>query len=58
MRTFCRESWLKEYDESEAEDIMREVQDMYAIDGKDAEGNWSIMYVRLRFVAVLKSYNK
>lgn len=38
-----------------AEEIMAEVQDVCEIDQKDNfTGRWSLMYVRLRFVAVAR----
>ncbi|KAG8907833.1 hypothetical protein FRB99_002006 [Tulasnella sp. 403] len=53
LRTFCRDSWLEDLGDQEAEDIMNEVQEKYAIDGKDEFGKWAVMYVRLRFAAGL-----
>jgi hypothetical protein len=33
---------------------MKEIEGICEVDSKDAQGNWSLMYVRLRFVAVLE----
>lgn len=53
MRTFCRDSMLADLSDAEADVIMRAVEDKCAIDMRDASGKWSVMYNRLRFVAVL-----
>ncbi|EIN12393.1 S-adenosyl-L-methionine-dependent methyltransferase [Punctularia strigosozonata HHB-11173 SS5] len=53
LRLFCRTSWLAAIDNKEAEEIMYEVQDMCRVDCMDSDGNWAIMYTRLRFKAVL-----
>jgi hypothetical protein len=53
LRLFCRNSWLHSLPDAEAESIMNEVQDMCRIDNCDTKGQWIMMYVRLRFVAVL-----
>lgn len=37
----------------DAEAIMDEVEQMCGVDCKDQTGNWSLMYVRLRFAATL-----
>lgn len=50
QRTFCRDSIYAGLSDAEAQDVMQEVQDMCAIDSKDASGHWAIMYTRLRFV--------
>jgi ubiquinone/menaquinone biosynthesis C-methylase UbiE len=51
LRTFARGSMLSAFSDEEAESIMREVQDDCEVDCRDNDGNWSIMYVRLRFIA-------
>lgn len=40
--------------DEEAAVVMKEVQDMCEVDMKDSDGNWALMYTRLRFVAFLK----
>jgi hypothetical protein len=52
MQLFCRNSFLESMPDQEAEEIMREVEDVLRIDCCDAEGKWAMMYTRLRFVAV------
>jgi hypothetical protein len=52
LQLFCRNSFLKGISDDEAETILNEVQDFCKIDCCDTQGNWSIMYVRLRFVAI------
>ncbi|KAH7336808.1 S-adenosyl-L-methionine-dependent methyltransferase [Rhizoctonia solani] len=53
LRTFARNSLLAEMNDEEAEHIMREVSDLCEPDMKDKNGGWAIMYVRLRFRAVI-----
>ncbi|KAG9036757.1 hypothetical protein FRB95_008088 [Tulasnella sp. JGI-2019a] len=55
MRTFCRETWLANLPEQLAEEIMQLVEDRCTVDMRDSGGKWSVMYVRLRFVAILPS---
>lgn len=50
--TFARNSFLATLEQSEADAIFEEVQSMLEVDAKDDEGNWHVMYVRLRGVAV------
>jgi hypothetical protein len=53
VRLFCRNSWLTGMDDEEAEQIMKEVQDVCKPDCMDEDGNWAVMYTRLRFKAIL-----
>ncbi|TDL23206.1 S-adenosyl-L-methionine-dependent methyltransferase [Rickenella mellea] len=53
LKVFCRKSMLNAYDDAEAEGIMKEIENMCAIDCRDESGNWAMMYTRLRFVALL-----
>ena len=39
------------FGDEEADQIMSEVERMCGIDMKDLDGNWTLVYVRLRFVA-------
>lgn len=57
QQTFCRQSYYADLDDSEMDSIMREVQEMCAVDCQDKNGKWALMYVRLRFVAVLDKYD-
>jgi hypothetical protein len=54
LRLFTRHSFLREFGDDEAEEIIQDVVDMSAVDCKDEEGNWEIVYMRLKFSAVLK----
>ncbi|KAH7885132.1 S-adenosyl-L-methionine-dependent methyltransferase [Phlebopus sp. FC_14] len=53
LELFARGTFLKTFDVAEADAIMDEVVQMCEIDLKDGAGNWSMMYVRLRFSATL-----
>ena len=53
MRLFCRNSWFKDMSEKEAESIIKEVEDICQVDHRDEEGNWAMMYCRLRFHATI-----
>jgi hypothetical protein len=43
---------LATLDEREVDEILDEVVKACELDMKDEQGNWSIMYVRLRFKAI------
>jgi hypothetical protein len=51
LRTFARTSFLSTLSDEEAEEVMDEVEQACTVDGRDADGNWAMMYVRLRFIA-------
>ncbi|KIK64215.1 hypothetical protein GYMLUDRAFT_196071 [Collybiopsis luxurians FD-317 M1] len=53
MNTFVRSPWLGDLSDKEANEIMEEVEDICRPDCQDGNGNWAMIYVRLRFVAVL-----
>jgi len=53
QRTFCRTSFYESLSDEDAEAVMREVQEICAVDSRDEHGSWVLMYVRLRFVAFL-----
>jgi len=54
LRLFVRNSFLRELDDDEeAEEVMKEVAAICEVDCKDGEGGWEIMYMRLRFSAIL-----
>ncbi|KAG9315537.1 S-adenosyl-L-methionine-dependent methyltransferase [Chiua virens] len=53
LELFARRTFLKTISDAEAETIMDEVERMCGVDYKDRAGNWSLMYVRLRFAATL-----
>ncbi|KAF8158241.1 S-adenosyl-L-methionine-dependent methyltransferase [Crassisporium funariophilum] len=54
LNLFARNSFLRDFSDDEASDIMREVEDRCRGDCRDASGNWAMMYTRLRFSAILK----
>ncbi|KAJ7808860.1 S-adenosyl-L-methionine-dependent methyltransferase [Mycena olivaceomarginata] len=54
LEVFARKSILKDCPDSEATEIIDEVEEVLKIDCQDGEGNWSMVYVRLRFSAILK----
>jgi hypothetical protein len=53
LQLFARGTFLKAFNDVDAEAIIDEVVQMCEIDCKDRSGNWSLMYVRLRFAATL-----
>ncbi|KAJ6466388.1 S-adenosyl-L-methionine-dependent methyltransferase [Mycena sanguinolenta] len=55
LEVFARKSILKDCPDSEATEIIDEVEEVLSVDCKDIWGNWSMVYTRLRFSAVLKS---
>ena len=55
MDLFGRKLFLGSFNDVEADQIMREVEEMCGIDLKDWEGNWTLVYVRLRFVAIKRT---
>ncbi|KAF8654620.1 hypothetical protein AX16_003531 [Volvariella volvacea WC 439] len=54
LRVFVRGSFLRDFPEEEAEDILSEVVDICRTDCQDASGKWALVYMRLRFSAVMK----
>ncbi|KDR82636.1 hypothetical protein GALMADRAFT_238074 [Galerina marginata CBS 339.88] len=54
LNIFVRNSFLREFSDEEASEIMREVEDRCRVDCRDASGKWAMMYTRLRFSAILK----
>jgi hypothetical protein len=54
FQLFVRNSFLRDFSDQEAEDVMEEAANICEVDCKDGEGNWGIVYMRLRFLAVLK----
>ncbi|KAF8552760.1 S-adenosyl-L-methionine-dependent methyltransferase [Imleria badia] len=53
LQLFARKTFLKTVNDVDAEAILDEVEQMCRVDCKDQAGNWSLMYVRLRFAATL-----
>ncbi|KAJ7242864.1 cyclopropane-fatty-acyl-phospholipid synthase [Mycena haematopus] len=54
LEVFARKSILKDCPDSQATEIIDEVEEALSVDCKDILGNWSMVYTRLRFSAVLK----
>jgi hypothetical protein len=54
LELFVRNSFLRGFDDTEAEAMMREVVEICEVDCMDGKGNWNLMYTRLRFCAILK----
>ncbi|KAJ7727380.1 S-adenosyl-L-methionine-dependent methyltransferase [Mycena metata] len=55
LEVFVRKSFLKDCSDTEATEIIEEVVEACRVDCQDGLGNWSMMYNRLRFAAVLKA---
>ena len=53
LRLFARPHFLAGFEEKEAEEIMEAVQNICAVDCRDSQGRWSMVYIRLRVVAVV-----
>ncbi|KAG0704784.1 S-adenosyl-L-methionine-dependent methyltransferase [Suillus ampliporus] len=53
LQLFVRRTFLKQFSDKEAAAIIDEVVEMCEVDMKDKEGNWALMFVRLRFLATL-----
>ncbi|KAL1672957.1 S-adenosyl-L-methionine-dependent methyltransferase [Schizophyllum commune] len=51
LQMFAKHSFMGDLDDAEAEEIIAEVTEAMAVDCRDREGRWSMMYVRLRFLA-------
>ncbi|CAA7260979.1 unnamed protein product [Cyclocybe aegerita] len=54
LNLFARQSFLGDFSDEEAGEVMREVVERCRTDCQDSNGNWAMMYTRLRFSAVLK----
>ncbi|KAK1217283.1 hypothetical protein PQX77_020075 [Marasmius sp. AFHP31] len=52
LEVFVRSSWLRNFSEKEASEVLEEVEKICRVDCRDGEGKWSMTYVRLRFVAI------
>ena len=53
LQLFARKTFLQDItDDDEARSVLEEVENMCAVDCRDEVGNWSVMYVRLRVVAI------
>ncbi|KAK2459657.1 hypothetical protein APHAL10511_008302 [Amanita phalloides] len=54
LEVFVRPFFLRDMLDKEAQEIMQEVVDMCRRDCQDQSGKWAMVYMRLRFSAVLK----
>ncbi|TFK40701.1 S-adenosyl-L-methionine-dependent methyltransferase [Crucibulum laeve] len=54
IECFARNSLLRNCSDEEAKDIMTEVEEKLRIDCQDSNGKWAMVYIRLRFVGILK----
>jgi hypothetical protein len=52
LELFVRPTMLKGLNDEDARAVMVQAQEMLERDFKDSDGNWAIMYTRLRFAAV------
>jgi len=57
LNLFARPFFLKGMPNEEAEEIMHEVVNMCRRDCQDKSGKWAMVYMRLRFCAMLKDLN-
>lgn len=55
LNLFVRQSFLRIFTDEEANEIMREVEARCRKDCQDGNGNWAMIYTRLRVSAVLKT---
>jgi len=54
LNLFVRSSFLRNFSDEEAIEIMKEVEDRCRVDCQDASGKWAMVYMRLRFSAILQ----
>lgn len=61
LHLFVRDSFLKEFSDEEAGEVLDEVVDICEVDcrdkgvaGVDSDGSWAIAYMRLRVLAILE----
>ncbi|CAE7186906.1 unnamed protein product [Rhizoctonia solani] len=52
LRAIYRVAFLKDMNDQDAEEILQEVSDICELEHRDGMGNWSIMYVTVRFQAI------
>jgi len=53
LQTFTRHTFFAGFSDEEAEGMMEEVEQICKVDLQDASGKWAMMYMRLRFSALL-----
>ncbi|KAJ7600469.1 S-adenosyl-L-methionine-dependent methyltransferase [Mycena floridula] len=54
LNVFVRSSVLKDFEDTEAAAIIEQVENICRVDCQDESGDWSMVYIRLRFSAMLK----
>jgi hypothetical protein len=52
LALFTRQTMLSALNDAEADEVIGEVIKECEVDMKDEQGNWCLMYVRLRFRAI------
>ncbi len=52
LNIFARSSFLRDFGDEEAKEIMREVEEKCRVDCQDASGKWWIIYTRMRVGAL------
>ncbi|KAF4562610.1 hypothetical protein EYR36_004004 [Pleurotus pulmonarius] len=55
LELYVRHSFLRELGDEEAKEVINEVVELCAVDSRDDQGHWALMYMRLRFHAVLSA---
>jgi len=53
LTVFARTSILRKFSDEEATEIMKEVEEICRVDFQDRSGQWAMVYMRLRFSAIL-----
>lgn len=53
LELFVRHSFFKDLPDTEAREIMEEVVEQCRIDCQDKSGKWAMVYMRLRFSAIM-----
>jgi hypothetical protein len=53
LQLFVRPSFLREFKDDVATEILNEIVQLCEVDCKDDRGEWSMIYMRLRFSAVM-----
>ena len=53
LQAFTRDTIFAGFEDEEAEEMMEEVEEICQVDCQDGTGKWAIMYMRLRFSAIL-----
>ncbi|KAF9463006.1 S-adenosyl-L-methionine-dependent methyltransferase [Collybia nuda] len=54
LQVFARNTFFSGFPEEEAQLMMDEVEEICRVDCQDASGKWAMVYMRLRFCAILK----